>query len=58
MVNLHEYTGNQGSNAWMGTVTISCGGQREASLAVNMHAVVLQSLSLGLNKNARLNKGH
>lgn len=43
----------------MGTVTISCGGrQREASLAVNMHAVVLHSLSLGLNKNARLNKGH
>lgn len=43
----------------MGTVTISCsGGQKEASLAVNMHAVVLCSLSLGLNKNARLNKGH
>lgn len=59
MVNLHEYTGNQGRNAWMGTVTISCSrGRREMSLAVNMHAVVLQSLSLGLNKNARLNKRH
>lgn len=59
MVKLHEYIGNQGSNASMDTVTISCSrGQREVSLAVNMHAVVLQSLSLGLNKNARLNKGH
>lgn len=43
----------------MGTGTISCGGgQTEVSLAVNMHAVVLHSLSLGLNKNAQFNKGH
>lgn len=40
----------------MGTVTISRSrGQRGVSPAVNMHAVVLQPLSLGLNKNARLN---
>ena len=48
-----------GSSAWVGTVTISCRrGRSKVSPAVNMHAMILQSLSLGLNKNAHFNKGH
>lgn len=57
-INLHEWSGNEGSTARMSADTLGGGGPSESSLAVNMHVRLLQFFSLGLNTNARFNNAN